>query len=472
MHIYERAWQVAANGTYVRQDYAGMTTPLHVISGSAGCIEGSTPFIGTPPAWSAVRFGESTAFGFVTLAFHNSTHARHAFIDAHTGEELDSAWIVRQSAAPPSAAAATSAGSSSSGSSSSRSSSAPLPLLAAPPPPPACRSVLSWPYAAGSIWNTPLGADAQLVPANLFPAAAPSAGVMSDDDYFIVTTAADPLTAWYSQGFWNSTPHCDLFPWSRLVGNLHWPAAMTITAGGNNAAAILQPDGDSLVLTQPIYKCAADAPILSLFDAAHGTGSIRGDGTWGGHGGSALNAIGGSLRVGEVLPGGAPPRHVLKLQLWARDYYYGAAAGANWSTCYTWPALVCDGYFDSGPDAYGGKNPLLRPGSLLALPAAALPALNATLRTEPARQIAWTLANYGGYLCDDTYADRATFNTEHGFSDQFVATWGLGPFEARSGPWFEDVVTLFRALAIVASNSPSAPGGGGAPLQPPPPPMC
>ena len=37
---------------------------------------------------------------------------------------------------------------------------------------------------------------------------------------------------------------------------------------------------------------------------------------------------------------------------------------------------------------------------------ATLPALNASLQTEPARQIAWTLANYGGYICDDTYADR------------------------------------------------------------------
>ena len=96
VHVYERAWQVAANGTYVRQDYQGMTTPLHVVSGSAGCIEGSTPFIGAPPAWSAARFGESTAFGFVTLAFYNETHARQAFVDAHTGGELDSAWIVRQ----------------------------------------------------------------------------------------------------------------------------------------------------------------------------------------------------------------------------------------------------------------------------------------------------------------------------------------------------------------------------------------
>lgn len=98
VHVYERAWQVAANGTYVVRDYAGMTTPFYVLSGSAGCIEGSTPFLGAPPAWSAARFGEDEAFGVVTLAFVNETHLREAFVDAHGGAERDSAWIVRRAA--------------------------------------------------------------------------------------------------------------------------------------------------------------------------------------------------------------------------------------------------------------------------------------------------------------------------------------------------------------------------------------
>ena len=131
--------------------------------------------------------------------------------------------------------------------------------------------------------------------------------------------------------------------------------------------------------------------------------------TGGGHGGSSLNAIGGSLRIGELLPTASPdtpgPPHVLKIQLWAAQYYYGSAYGANKSTCYHWPALDCDGYSED-PLLYGGANPLLTPGALLAVPPESLPALNASLATQPARALAWTFANYGGLLCDDTYADR------------------------------------------------------------------
>ena len=351
----------------------------------------------------------------------------------------------------------------------------------------ACRDPKAWPYNATSVWNTPIGGDAVYVPAHLFPGAPPRLGIFVDTDYFVATAGADPLIPWYSQGWWNSTPHCEQLPWSPRVGAVPWPPALTITAGGNNALALLLPDGDSLIFTQPAYRCSPTAPLLGLRDASHGTGSLRGLGNWGGHGGSALNAIGGSLRVGELLPAGgggsggggaaAPPPHVLKLQLWAARYYYGPAHGATWSTCHRWPALVCDGYF-MDPALYNGTNAALKPGALLALPPAALPSLLASLSTAPARALAWTLAHYGGLLADDTYADRATFNAEAGFTDAFQAAWGW-PFEAAPGDarpgaaaWLADVLALFRALQVVDSNGPGAPGGGGAPLQPPPPPFC
>lgn len=95
--------------------------------------------------------------------------------------------------------------------------------------------------------------------------------------------------------------------------------------------------------------------------------------------------------------------------------------------------------------------------------------------TPPARSLLYTLTYFGGYLCDDTYADRATINTEHGVTDEFQAAWGF-PFAAGAsgsgGAWFQDVAALFKALQIVTSNAPSSPGGGGTPLLPPPPPFC
>ena len=66
---------------------------------------------------------------------------------------------------------------------------------------------------------------------------------------------------------------------------------------------------------------------------------------------------------------------------------------------------------------------------------------------------------------------QATFNTEHGFTAQFAAVWGLD-FSASTGRWFDDVMLLFRALKVVSSNTQAAPGGGGTPLQQPPPPFC
>lgn len=274
---------------------------------------------------------------------------------------------------------------------------------------PACRDPRTWPFNDSTVWNVPIGSAAVFADSHIFPGnTTPSQGVFNDDDYFIISTGADPLIDWFNQGHWNSTPDCEQFPWSPLVGRVHWPANVSITKGGNNALALLQPDNATLVLTQPAYRCGtgSDVPLLSLYDAWHPNCSLFGLGNWGGHGGSSLNAIGGSLRVGELLPGAVTgPPHVLKLQLWAKQYYYGSAFGANKSTCFRWPALNCDGYSED-PTLYNGSNPLLTPGALLAVPAGDFAALNASLATEPARALAWTLANYGGLLCDDTYADR------------------------------------------------------------------
>jgi hypothetical protein len=340
-----------------------------------------------------------------------------------------------------------------------------------------CRDQNLWPFAAESVWNTPLGSGAEWAPANLYPTAADAPqSFFSDDDYFITTTADDPSTAWYSQGWWGppyDEAHCNIT--GPYHGNITFPYNRTVTAfGNNNAAAILQPDNRSLVLTQPLYRCTPGSPILSLYDSDHGTADIRGNGTWGGHGGSSLSALGGAIRLGELLPGAAPMRHALKLELYAKQYYY------NHTPCFHWPALNCDGYYNdpSSPLAYGGTDPLLTPGALLAVPPAAVPALNASLQTEPARRILFSLANYGGYIVDDTAWYRGTFCTEHGVTDEFYAAYGFSfnvdnsttvPQETQ---WYADLLALFRSLQIVSNNGPNSIGGGGDPVQPLAPPFC
>jgi hypothetical protein len=279
----------------------------------------------------------------------------------------------------------------------------------------ACRDAVQWPFAASSIWNTPIGSGAVFVPAGLF-AGAPGSGkeapfdMMSDDDYMIVTTADMPLVDWHDQGHWGgpTTPaaYCTLT--GPLVQQLHMPASLNIsTFGNNNAAAILQPDGRTLVLCQPIYVCGPGAPVLALqLKAGMRTADLYvGDGRLGGHGGSDLNAIGGTIRKGELRKGAPPIMHALKIEFFANLYYYRPPDG-NRSQCSVWPADTCDGYMNDCQaqphECYNGTDPLFTPGALLAVPAAAATALNASLATDAARRILFALTNFGGYIADDT----------------------------------------------------------------------
>ena len=353
-----------------------------------------------------------------------------------------------------------------------------------------CRNVTAWPFSASSIWNVPLGASAALVPAGLYSPSDPRGvdaqrfyNFHSDDDYFFVTSTADPLVNWYSQGHWggNATAAAYCTVTGPLVQQLHFPADAQVQMwGNNNAAALLQPDGDTLILTQPLYVCAPGAPVLSRLDGVHGLASIRGDGALGGHGGSGLSALGGAVRRGELARGAPPLTHALKLELYAHLFYWRPKDG-NRSECFWWPAVQCDGYMDScatDKGCYNGTNPLVRPGALLAIGAADAEALNASLATAPARLLLGALATYGGYLVDDTYWSSASICTEHGVADDFAEEYGFSftvtanDEDPLAKAWYADLLALFRALSVVTSNAPDAPGGGGAPLAPPPPPFC
>jgi hypothetical protein len=239
--------------------------------------------------------------------------------------------------------------------------------------------------------------------------------------------------------------------------------------GNNNAAALLQPDNHTIINTHPLYRCTPGSPMLSLLEkGVEGKDDIVwGNGTWGAYGGSGLSSIGGTIRLGQLLPDALPIQHALKLQLNAADYYYGQPPG------YLWPALRCDGYAfkPEDPHHYGGHDMYLSPGSLLAIPSN----MTVNVTTVPAKKLLFALQNYGGYLSADTYDNRGTVNTEHGVTDEFEAAYGYSFSSGPSGPgaeWYADMLTLFQSLRIVINNSNRTIGGGGTPLQPPPPPIC
>jgi hypothetical protein len=332
----------------------------------------------------------------------------------------------------------------------------------------ASRDPLAQPFASDSIWNTPIGSGAQFVPANIAPAAS-WGGLSADEDVLILTPTA-PATAVEYQGSW-APPRCTATS-SQVFFTLPMPSNFVIddTCGTpNGCLAGLMPDGRTIVSGQPFARCTAGGYATMTYQTT--TVDLYGDGIAGSHGGSGLSAYGGTLRVGELRPGGCPPRHALKIEL---DGSVNYKAGNTSSTCYTWPASTCDSY---GPSGYGGNNPYLKPGALLALPPSTTIA-SLGLETPVATLLAWTLQNYGAYIVDDTGWSVYGMATERGPAGEFIAQFQsdygypfapqpVDPTDASpASQWTRDVNRIFMALAIVTNSGQASIGGGGTPAQP------
>lgn len=343
----------------------------------------------------------------------------------------------------------------------------------------AYRDPLVQPFDSTSIWNMPIGSGAKYVPANIV---VPTASTLQGDRDIIVLTPTAPSTPIYENtAAWQSTVNRCPYNEGPLFYDAPVPATFVvgddpISDTPNNSFAVLLPDSRTLKQNQPFTRCTAGAPATTY--NTFPDVDLYGDGASGAHGGSALSAIGGTLRVGELRPGGAAPRHALKLELWAAQNYYN---DGNKTDCFRWPATTCDGYFDDSSSSlkYGGTNPALRPGSLLALPAT-LSIAGLGLTTGAAELLAWTLQNYGAYLVDDSAWSSASICVEYGpagsFEQQFQSDWGFAlDTNGTSSAFAKDISTILAKLTVVDNNASSSVGGGGSPLQPlalplPPPP--
>jgi len=363
-----------------------------------------------------------------------------------------------------------------------------LPLAAGAP---ACRDRFLWPFSAQSIWNTAIGGGAQYVPAGIYSGVDALRGlpveVHNDQDWPILTTASDPVVGWIDSS--GDFPGLCSFPGTkRAPENISMPALLaTDCVANNNGAGVLLPDNRTLVQMQPLYIPVAGGPIIAWWHTGAPqpfpwTVDILGDGALGAHGGSGLSSFGGTVRLGELLEASPPIAHALKLELWAHAYYFFDWATGEYSSCFTWPAIGCDSYWDNtGSGAqYNGTNPLLKPGALLAIPPALLPIVRANMSTVPGRRLADALTDWGGYVVDDTGSRTGggAICFEHDVNAEVKATFGYSvaiedPLSPTQGsPLYWDIVQLFRALSVVANNGPGTIGGGGTPRQPPPPPIC
>lgn len=335
----------------------------------------------------------------------------------------------------------------------------------------------------------PIGRGATYVAAHL-PAVpgngAASNGLQADKEKIVLRPNAPPTKIFYSLAGWTGADRCPPDASGRELTTVPIPRDYIVGHNSSNSSAtFLLADGRTLIQSQPFARCTADGPATS--EAHLPPVDLYGPGIDGAHGGSRLSAIGGSLRLGELRRGGEPPRHALKLNVYAAQVLYKCRE-TNRSDCYRWPASTADKYAVGGYGtvnngvvhngvAITGGTPAMRMGALLAIPASQdLTSLG--LVTEPAKQLAWTLQNYGAYIVDDTGGPGYALSVEDGIDGSFTARFAVDwTFEFavagsdKTSPWAKDIQRLMTALYVVDNNSRTTVGGGGEPLQPLAPPL-
>lgn len=313
----------------------------------------------------------------------------------------------------------------------------------APTPTDAGRVPTLWPFSRDSVWNLPIGAAAVYIPGNIPPPT--SRGMTVDPDVLILTPNAPITPVWYNNDGWGGGTRCN--PEGNTLFSAPIPADFVVpgASGGdtpNFATAILMADNHTLKQGQPMARCTADGPATMWW---YTTNDLYGMGQFGGHGGSMLSSIGGTIRLGELVPGGVI-HHGLKVNLYAAVnlYYDGVTKG------YRWPAKQADG---CAPGCYGGNNPALRMGSLLALPPS-VDVATMGLETDAAKILAQTFQDYGAYVVDDTawsvYGIATEFSPQGRIEDEFLATWGyeINP-ASRNVPWARDMDRIFGSLNVI-----------------------
>lgn|GEM_PF-3860583 len=242
----------------------------------------------------------------------------------------------------------------------------------------------------------------------------------------------------------------------RRLAKVHFVLPAGQNASPGNSLAIVQPDGHSLIEISGFARCIAGGPAYGF---RYPDSDLYGDGRLGGQGGSGLSSLGGALVKGE-LTNGLPVRHALKVSLSAKKYYFENPALTE--ACFRWPADRCDAGHAS---SYGGMNPELAMGALLALP----PTVRVDglgLESVAGHAMFQTLQDYGAYVVGDAAVDRAIWGIEFSARTSFNERPG-----AERAAWERDVNRLLPLLQVVTNNGPTSVGGGGVPRKPLAPPI-
>ena len=370
-------------------------------------------------------------------------------------------------------------------------------------PPAVTRDPLRWPFAADSIWNMPIGSGAVYVPAGLtaWPGTLQEPDhedadwatmPQIDPEHIVLKPTAPVVTIKRGDGWGGDRCNSIEGAGAGLPVSVPIPADYFVESDNeNDGAAFLMSDRRTIVQVQPFTRCPGSASPTATIRYPATDQDIYGPGHLGMHGGSGLSSIGGSIRLGELRPGSQGPRHALKFDVYSGEVLFECRSVTPMSSanCRRWPATKADSTAlndgnvnDSTPTpGYGtltaNRNQAMKMGALLALP----PSVNISslgLESEPGRQIAWTLQNYGAYIVDSFAGPAFAISAENGPDgsklDEFEEDYGYPMMQRvrnEENPWMRDLQKLLPLLAVVNNNSATSIGGGGTPRQPLAPPF-
>jgi len=234
---------------------------------------------------------------------------------------------------------------------------------------------------------------------------------------------------------------------------------MSANGEWNTCSAFLGADNTSVYQGQTTELTAGGNPTFGgVADVTWAPVDIEGTGTAGCHGGSGLSGLGGTLTLADLTQS-APIAHALKIALDGLTNYSSANGG------FRWPATNADtGYNVSGSDAYyGGSNPNVQEGSLLALPKSISPS---SFSNPTVAKLAQAMQDYGAYIVDNAGSDSNNFSTlitnYNAWSqlDSDLCSGDAACPSASSTTFASQLDNLIQDLAVVTNNTASTPGGG------------
>jgi hypothetical protein len=235
-------------------------------------------------------------------------------------------------------------------------------------------------------------------------------------------------------------------PGRTLDQRVHVPADLAWDGSWNGCWAFLGEDGRTVYQGQVLRLEPGGHPTSTYAEVPVASGSEY---FHGGHGGSGLPVLAGSLRAGELTQSG-PIRHKLKVNVYGRRFLSQTHGGHHGRATRADSGYASDLYArrsgttwfpkDRGDDNfYGGTNPLMGMGTHLAIP----PTADLSGLTEPrARRLAEAFRDFGAVIVDNTAENIHAVCAEQGAFVTGAATEADAAFHVQ----LMDAFTMLRVV--------------------------